>query len=156
MKRIALIAAAALGFVASPALAQQAAPKLTNGIAGVKFGVSDFDKAVAFYTALGLKQGPKHNAAEWELDSADPAQTVRVIIVHDVTGRIKLAPGGGFLMITVPDMAATIAKLKALGYAGSTEAHAIGAGRDPDAQGQRREPGRAARAAGHEVGFCFG
>ena len=123
----------ALAVLAQPAAAQD----VGYAIIGVKIGVADYQKPIDFYALLGMKLGPKHNAAEWELDAVDPAQKLRLIMVHDETGRMKLAPGGAFLMISVPNVTAVAAKLKAAGHAGIGDPRAAGnyailMVRDPD------------------------
>lgn len=108
-----LIAAALLTFTA-PALAQSAdAPSMP----GVKLNVADMARTTAFYTALGMKPGPKYNAHEAALEWDGPAQGSRIIMVHDETGRLSFPSGGAFLMISAPDMKAALDRLKAAGFA---------------------------------------
>jgi catechol 2,3-dioxygenase-like lactoylglutathione lyase family enzyme len=83
---------------------------------GVKIAVKDFQKAIDFYTKLGMKEGPRHNAAEQELRWDNPSQGSIIILVHDETGRINLTAGAATLMMQVPDVAATAKKLKDSGY----------------------------------------
>ena len=42
-------------------------------------------------------------------------------MVHDESGQLNLMPGGGFMMISVPDIKATVARLKAAGHPGIGE-----------------------------------
>src|SRR4029453_18855923 len=94
--------------MASPqAMAQQ----FTTGMYGIKIAVKDYQKAIDFYSLLGMKMGPKHNPAEWELQWTGPGQGSNIIMVHDESGRMKLAPGGAFMMISGPDVRATAARL---------------------------------------------
>ena len=88
---------------------------------GIKIAVKDYQRAIDFYTMLGMKMGPKHNAAEWELQWGNPAQGSNIIMVHDESGRMKLAPGGAFLMIGVPDVKVIAGKLKSAGHPGIGE-----------------------------------
>jgi predicted lactoylglutathione lyase len=104
----ALLLAAAL-----PAVAADAA-WTGYGMIGSKIEVKDFDKSIAFYTKLGMKIGPKHNAAEQELNYGSTGP--KLILVHDETGRIKLAGGKASLMMQVADVAETASQLKAAGY----------------------------------------
>lgn len=113
---IALASALALA-AGSPAAAQQAGA----GMYGIKIAVKDFQKTIAFYSVLGMKMGPKHNAAEWELKWDNPVQGSNIIMVHDEKNRMAMTPGGAFMMISVPDVKATIGKLKAAGYTGLGE-----------------------------------
>ena len=71
----------------------------------VKVGVTDFQKSTDFYVKyFGMKQGMKFNAAEQGLDWPTPGQGSNLILVNDPTGKtIKLAPGGGWIMLKVPD-----------------------------------------------------
>jgi predicted lactoylglutathione lyase len=83
---------------------------------GIKIAVKDFQKAIDFYTKLGMKEGPRHNPAEQELRWNDASQGSIIILVHDETGRINLTAGSASLMMQVPDVAATAKKLKDSGY----------------------------------------
>lgn len=94
------------------ALAQQ----VNYGMYGVKIAVKDYQRAIDFYTTLGMKMGPKHNAWEWELRWDNPSQGSSIIMVRDEKDKLKLVPGGAFMMISVPDMKATVGKLKAAGH----------------------------------------
>jgi predicted enzyme related to lactoylglutathione lyase len=114
MKRMAMAGALALA-AAAPAAAQQAFPSVPT-MAGVKIGVSDFERVIPFYTALGLHAGTRYNEHEMSLDWDSKDQGVRIIMVKADSG--WLARGGGFVMITTPDMAATIARLGAAGFKG--------------------------------------
>lgn len=107
------IAAAALLAAAAPAVAQGTGEA---SMPGVKINVADMARTTAFYTALGMKAGPRYNAHEAALEWSGPAQGSRVIMVHDETGRMSFASGGAFLMINVPDMTAALDRLKAAGF----------------------------------------
>jgi catechol 2,3-dioxygenase-like lactoylglutathione lyase family enzyme len=70
----------------------------------VKIGVTDFQKSTDFYVKfLGMKAGAQYNPAEKALDWPTPGQGSNLILVYDPTGKIKLAPGGGWLLFKVPD-----------------------------------------------------
>lgn len=101
--------------VAMAAPAAMAQP-FSGGMYGIKIAVKDYQKTIDFYTLLGMKMGPKHNPAEWELQWNGPSQGSNIIMVHDESGRSKLAPGGAFMMISVPDVKATAGKLKSAGF----------------------------------------
>jgi predicted enzyme related to lactoylglutathione lyase len=116
---VALAGALALAS-ASPIMAQQ----VGSGMYGIKIAVKDFQKTIAFYSVLGMKMGPKHNAAEWELKWDNPAQGSNIIMVHDEGNRMNMVAGGAFMMISTPDMKATVARLKAGGYPGIGEPRA--------------------------------
>jgi predicted enzyme related to lactoylglutathione lyase len=100
---------------ASPTATQQAFPAVPT-MAGVKIGVSDFQRAIPFYSALGMQAGAKFNDHEMALEWPGKDQGVRIIMVRADSGG-ALKPGGGFVMITTPDMATTIARLNAAGFA---------------------------------------
>lgn len=102
----------------SAAMAQSAS---APGMPGVKLNVADMAKTSAFYTALGMRAGTRYNDHETSLEWGDPAQGSRVIMVHDETGRMSFPAGGAFLMISVPDMAAALGRLKAAGFTGYGE-----------------------------------
>ena len=110
-------AALALASASPPVMAQQ----VNYGMYGIKIAVKDFQKTIDFYAMLGMKMGPKHNAAEWELNWDNPAQGSNIIMVHDEQNRMAMTPGGAFMMISVPDVKATVGKLKGAGYTGLGE-----------------------------------
>lgn len=90
-----------LGMIAYAQATDAPAPSLMS----VKIGVADFQKATDFYVKyFGMKKGMKYNEAEQGLDWPTPGQGSNVILVNDPSGKIiKLAPGGGWLMLKVPD-----------------------------------------------------
>jgi predicted enzyme related to lactoylglutathione lyase len=148
MKRMILAAAMALA-AAAPAAAQQAFPSVPT-MAGVKIGVTDFERIIPFYTALGLHAGTKYNDHEMSLDWNSKDQGVRIIMVKADSG--WMTKGGGFVMITTPDMMATIARLNAAGFKNlGTPRAAPGSSllmlKDPD--GNQVELLGPAMAAGH-------
>lgn len=109
--------AASLG--AATASAQDAG---AASLAGVKIAVADFDRTTAFYAALGMRAGTRYGEHERGLEWSGPAQGSRIIMVHgsgpaDGSAR-GIKPGGAFLMIGVPDMTATLDRLKAAGFTG--------------------------------------
>lgn len=121
MKLIGISAAAAALTMAAPAPAQDR----PTGLVGVKISVEDYERATRFYEILGMAPGMKYNALEWQLTWKEPAKGVPVIMVRDPAGRIKVAKGGAFLMVSVADVAATVAQLKAAGFAVDGEAHVM-------------------------------
>ena len=60
-------------------LSQAAEPAAPMGIIGVKIQVKDFQRAMDFYSRLGLKIGVKYNKTEQEMLSE---QGLRLILVH--------------------------------------------------------------------------
>lgn len=130
----ALFLTAVVPAAAQPAAAQTAAPL---GLYAVKIAVSDYDRAIRFYSLLGMAAGTKYNASEWELRWVNPARGAVVIMVRDETGRFGMAKGGGFLIVSVADVAESGARLKAAGFAVTGEPHATQQGvfwviKDPD------------------------
>ncbi len=94
------------GAVALMALAgaARAADAPMASLMTVKIGVTDFQKSTDFYVKfLGMKAGAKYNPAEKAVDWPTPGQGSNLILVNDPTGKIKLAPGGGWLLFKVPD-----------------------------------------------------
>jgi catechol 2,3-dioxygenase-like lactoylglutathione lyase family enzyme len=84
--------------------AAQAADAPVSSLMTVKIGVKDFQKSTDFYVKfLGMKAGAQYNPAEKALDWGMPGQGSNIILVSDPTGKIKLAPGGGWLLFKVPD-----------------------------------------------------
>lgn len=112
--RKAILAGAMLMTVAATGAGAQSAA--APSMPGVKINVADMAKTTAFYTALGMNAGPKYNAHEAALEWGDVGQGSRIIMVHDDTGRMSFPSGGAFLMISVPDMTAAVARLKAAGF----------------------------------------
>jgi catechol 2,3-dioxygenase-like lactoylglutathione lyase family enzyme len=86
------------------------------GMIGIKIAAKDYQKSINFYTTLGMKEGPRHNPAEQELNWGSGVKGPIIILVHDETGRIKLPAGNSSLMMQVPDVAATAKALKDSGY----------------------------------------
>lgn len=113
MKQLIALAGALAIAVAVPAAAQQA----PTGLHGIKIAVADYAKTTQFYTILGMTAGTKYNPTEWELRWVGPANGSTIIMVHDESGRIPAARGGTSLMISVADVPATVARLKAAGFA---------------------------------------
>jgi len=94
------------GAVALMALAgvAKAADAPMSSLMTVKIGVTDFKKSTDYYVKyLGMKEGAQYNPAEKAVDWQTPGQGSNIILVHDVTNKIKLAPGGGWLLFKVPD-----------------------------------------------------
>jgi catechol 2,3-dioxygenase-like lactoylglutathione lyase family enzyme len=86
------------------AVTAQAADAPASSLMTVKIGVKDFQKSTDFYVKfLGMKAGAQYNPAEKALDWGRPGQGSNIILVSDPTGKIKLAPGGGWLLFKVPD-----------------------------------------------------
>jgi catechol 2,3-dioxygenase-like lactoylglutathione lyase family enzyme len=82
----------------------RAADAPVSSLMTVKIGVKDFQKSTDFYVKfLGMKAGAQYNPAEKALDWGTPGQGSNIILVSDPTGKIKLAPGGGWLLFKVPD-----------------------------------------------------
>lgn len=117
-KLIGLAGALAIA-VTTPSFAQS----MPTGMQGVKIAVDDYDRATRFYTILGMTPGTKYNELEWQLRWAEPARGVPVIMVRDPSGRIGVPKAGASLMISVADVPATVAKLKAAGFAVTGAAH---------------------------------
>src|SRR5580700_4672618 len=108
-----LIAALALS-ISLPAIA---AEESGYRLAGVRIAVTDFDKSMAFYSRLGMRAGERYNAREQQLSWKDRSQGSDIILYrNDGSGRIQLNPGTASLAFWVPDMKATIKKLKDAGY----------------------------------------
>ena len=109
------ILAALAGAVASPA----AAAEPPHGLFGIKLSVRDVERTLAFYTALGMKPGPRHNPQRWELQWDDPARGASIMMMLDEAARAN--PTHSSLMIYVPDVNAAAARLRAAGNAGVGE-----------------------------------
>lgn len=106
---------AAAGAVAQPA--PSAAPAPASSLAGIKIAVADFQRSIDFYTKLGLVLDRKPNDHEWSLKWPGSAGGPFIYMVRDLPSAQHRPPvGGGFVMISVTDMTATVARLKDAGY----------------------------------------
>ena len=84
--------------------AQADPPSAQASLMSVKLGVSDFQKSTDFYVKyFGMKAGAKYNEAEQGVDWPTASQGSILILVHDPSGKLKLTPGGGWVMFKVPD-----------------------------------------------------
>lgn len=83
----------------------------------VKIAVTDVQKTIDFYSTLGMKVGQKYNAFEQQLRWGDDSQGPNIVLMDANHERVKLRPGGAFLVFGVPDMAATIKQLREAGFA---------------------------------------
>lgn len=161
MKRLIGLTVASAMMAAVPAAAQQ----FPTGLQGVKVAVEDYERATRFYEILGMTAGDKYNALEWQLRWQEPADGPPIIMVRDPDGRIKVPKGGAFLMISVPDIKATAARLREAGFAVEGEPHALPQAtimmiKDPDgntiellappAPAAGPAPGPSPAAAGHD------
>jgi predicted enzyme related to lactoylglutathione lyase len=117
-KLIGLAGALTLAMVGS-AHAQQ----MPTGLQGIKIAVADYERATRFYAILGMAPGMKYNELEWQLRWTEPARGVPVIMVRDPAGRIGVVKGGASLMISVADVAGTVARLRTAGFAIAGETH---------------------------------
>jgi predicted enzyme related to lactoylglutathione lyase len=114
MKRaVAMIALLAVAGVSASAASEPAAPV---GIIGVKILVKDFQRAMDFYSRIGLMVGTKYNKTEQEMLGE---QGLRLILVNEESP--KHIPGNSSLMVNVPDVAATAKALRDAGFPGIGE-----------------------------------
>lgn len=117
MRKWTIAGAALLAAVSYHASAQTiAAPSLS----GVKIAVADFDKATAFYTALGMRAGPQYHEDTKSLQWPDRAQGSNLIIILN-GGKSHLARGSASFVVAVPDVTAALDRLKAAGFTGLGE-----------------------------------
>jgi catechol 2,3-dioxygenase-like lactoylglutathione lyase family enzyme len=115
------IAAAGAGLVAVPPISSIAAESLLAAAApavliGVKIAVTDYPKAIDFYTRLGFKVGDTHGGTELDMASDDPLG-LRLVLIRGSSGQASRAPGGAHLVIRVRDVETTAKALKEAGYA---------------------------------------
>lgn len=107
MKRLMAIAGALALAAAAPAYAQER----PTGLFGLKIGVQDVEKSGRFYTLLGMVLGPKYGANQ-ELHWEAPARGSAIMLVPAQAN----TTGGTYLMISVADVPAAVARLKAAGF----------------------------------------
>ena len=115
--RATLVLAAAAAMALMVPAAGAAADEAPLGVHGIKMWAKDPKRSVAFYTALGLREGPMHGTVDWELNWDAPARGPVIYLLHDDSGRVKMPPpGGSYIMIQVADVRATMARLNAAGF----------------------------------------
>lgn len=93
------------------AMAPAQAQERPIGMYGMKIGAQDFEKSVQFYTLLGMARGRKYGNNQ-ELHWDAPAKGSAILLVQRKLGE----SGGNYLMISVADVPATAARLKAAGF----------------------------------------
>jgi len=114
MKRaIAMMATLA---IAGASASQGAEPSAPMGIIGVKILVKDVQKAMDFYSKLGLKVGTRYNKTEQEMLGE---RGLRLILVDAASS--KRIPGNSSLMVNVPDVAEAAKALRDAGFPGIGE-----------------------------------
>ena len=85
-------------------------------LSSVKLGVGDFKRSIAFYTKyIGMSVGPQYIPAEQQLYWKESPRSPGIVLVHDDTGKLKLAPGGGWVVIQVPSIEKAAADFRAGG-----------------------------------------
>lgn len=114
MKSLMALAGALVLAAIAPARAQER----PTGMYGLKVGAQDFEKSAKFYTLLGMARGPKYGNNQ-ELHWDAPAKGSAILLVQARPGDT----GGSYLMISVPDVPATAAQLKAAGFPVTGEPH---------------------------------
>lgn len=107
MKNLMAIAGVLALAMAAPARAQER----PTGMYGLKLAAQDFEKAVQFYTLLGMARGPKFGNNQ-ELHWDAPAKGSAIMLIPRKPGE----GGGNYLMISVVDVPATATRLKAAGF----------------------------------------
>ncbi|MFT4026137.1 MAG: VOC family protein [Novosphingobium sp.] len=118
MNKLIALAAACAATLSVPALSAPAfAQTMPTGLQGIKIAVADYDRTTRFYSNLGMAAGATYNDHERQLVWVDPAKGVSLVMVHDTSGRMAMTRGGAFIMISVPDVPAAVARLKAAGFA---------------------------------------
>ena len=131
---LALLATIALA-AAAPAPAQN---PFTPGMRSIKIAVKDFQKSIAFYTALGMKPGTNRGAT-WDLVWEAGSYNSGILMASpDYAKNAKMAWGGTYIMVTTSDVKAVADKLRSQGYPDVAEPRAMGTMatvlllRDPD------------------------
>ena len=136
--------------LASPALTQTQAPATVNsqtrtaitflpGMRSIKMAVDDFDKAISFYTALGMKPGTKNGATQDLVWEGATSQNSGITMAGPAYGgRKDIVRGGNYLMVMTPDVKAVVERLRRAGFPDIADPRAMGTMvsvvmlRDPD------------------------
>jgi predicted enzyme related to lactoylglutathione lyase len=85
-----------------------------SSMPAIKLTVRDFSRSAAFYGALGMRQGGRHNDHETSLSWEGPAQGSAIVMVRE--SNAKMSKGGASLVINVPDMTVALSRLKSAGF----------------------------------------
>lgn len=119
------ILAGLLALAATPAAAQTA-DQFGPGLRSVKIESRDFDKSVAFYTALGMKPGTRRDTTMDLVWEGATQNSGIVMTTSAYAERARMVHGGTYLMIMTPDITAALARLRAAGFADVPEARSMG------------------------------
>ena len=130
MKRIAACIAIAALAAAAPGLAQAPAAPAANqfgpGMRSVKIEATDFQKSIAFYTALGMKAGVKRDTTQDLVWEGTTQNSGIIMTTSEYARNAKMVRGGTYLMIMTPDVKAVADKLRKAGYPDVAEPRAMG------------------------------
>jgi predicted enzyme related to lactoylglutathione lyase len=113
MTRIAILIGA-LGLAS--AAPQSPVAEAPLGLFSVKIGVKDFERTIAFYSALGMAAGRRYNDSEWELKWVSPAHGSSIVMVRPRPGPNPAPPGVSSFLIEVPDARAVANRLRGAGF----------------------------------------
>lgn len=120
-------AIAALALCAASLAPMAQAQTATSRMFGVKLAVRDFDKTTRFYSLLGMQAGRHHNEWEWELQWDVPERGSSIIMVReDQSARFHVVRGAGTLIVSTPDVQATVKRLRDAGFAVPGEPRIMG------------------------------
>lgn len=128
-------AAVALGAFALcgavPALTQEPSRKVDAntfraGMRSVKFEVANFERAAAFYTALGMTVAAKRDTT-WDLAWPDPAQGAGIqMTTPEYARRAQMVRGGAMMIFMTPDIVAAADRLRRAGFTDVPQPRAMG------------------------------
>ena len=129
MKRMLMSITLATLVAAAPILAQEnptsSDPRFAPSIRSAKIAVNDFAKSIAFYTALGMKEGPKRGDTQ-ELVWDDTRKSGIMMVSPEYASRAKMERGGTYLMFVTPDVQAIANRLRRMDYPSVGEPKAMG------------------------------
>ena len=129
MKRMLMSITLAMLVAAAPSLAQEnptaSDPRFAPSMRSVKIAVHNFEKSIAFYTALGMKEGPKRGDTQ-ELVWEDTRKSGIMMVSPEYASRAKMERGGTYLMFTTPDVQAIADRLRRINHPVVGEPKAMG------------------------------
>jgi catechol 2,3-dioxygenase-like lactoylglutathione lyase family enzyme len=102
--------------------AQTPAPKVDAntfraGMRSVKFEVANFERAAAFYVALGMRVTARRDTT-WDLAWPDPAQGSGIqMTTPEYAKRAEMVRGGAMMIFMTPDIVAAADRLHRAGFA---------------------------------------
>ena len=117
---------ALFGIALSVAATVLADERFTPALRSIKLAVDDMDRTVVFYTALGMKTGPRHGTVLEMIWDNGSKNSGLVLAPPDYPGRKGMVRGGTYLMFVTPDVGSALDRLRDAGFQSLPEPRAMG------------------------------